>query len=217
MGYFRKASHNGRDSRVVESDMPASLTLTAAMKRLAPILIILSALVGHLRAGDAGAEQIEFFEKRVRPVFAEHCYKCHSADAEKIKGGLRLDSREAILKGGDTGAAIVSGEPEKSLLITAVRYVDKDLKMPPPKDGADRKLTDAQLADLAEWVKMGAPIPVAFVSAGDPAKHWAFQPIARPIPPEIRNPNHTIRNEIDRFILAKLDRKSTRLNSSHRH
>ncbi len=142
--------------------------------RLQISLILIASTIAFARADSAGDE---FFEKRVRPLFIEHCAKCHSADAEKIKGGLRLDSREAILKGGDTGAALTPGEPEKSLLIQAVRYADKDLKMPPPKDGVDRKLSDAQIADLAAWVKMGAPIPQAFVSATDPAKHWAFQQI----------------------------------------
>ncbi len=167
-------------------------------------LLILAVSAFALRRADADPAGEEFFEKRVRPLFAEHCAKCHSAEAEKIKGGLRLDSRAAILKGGDTGGAVVPGEPEKSLLITAVRYTDKDLKMPPPRDGADRKLTDAQLADLAEWVRIGAPVPPAFVSAADPAKHWAFQPIANPPVPDVQD-QAWARTDLDRFILAKLE------------
>ena len=118
-------------------------------------LLAMAGAAGSSRAGEAE----EFFEKRIRPVLVEHCHECHSADAKKIKGGLRLDSRAAILKGGDTGVAVAPGEPEKSLLISAVSYADKDLKMPPPKDGLDRKLSGAQIADLTEWIRMGAPVP----------------------------------------------------------
>ena len=167
-------------------------------------LLILAVSAFALGRADADPAGEEFFEKRVRPLFSEHCAKCHSADAEKIKGGLRLDSRAAILKGGDTGEAVVPGQPEKSLLINAVRYADKDLKMPPPKDGADRRLSDAQIADLSEWVKMGAPIPAAFVSASDPARHWAFQPVAKMPEPAVRNTEWP-HNPIDRFILAKIE------------
>src|SRR5438046_172271 len=97
-------------------------------------------------------EQIEFYEKKVQPILAENCYKCHSHQADKIKGEFVLDSREGLLKGGETGPAIVAGGPEKSLLIKAVRQVHEDLQMPPKK-----KLSDEQIATLSEWVKMGAP------------------------------------------------------------
>src|ERR1041385_5900247 len=86
----------------------------------------------------------DFFEKNVRPIFADHCYECHSASAKKLKGGLRLDTTDGISKGGETGAFFVPGEPEKSLLIKAVRYTDPDLQMPPK----DKKLSDAQIAAL---------------------------------------------------------------------
>ena len=163
--------------------------------------LILASLAFSSASADDG---VEFFEKKIRPLFAEQCGKCHGADAVKIKGGLRLDSREAILKGGDTGAAIVPGEPEKSLLIRAVSYTDEDLKMPPPKDGADRKLSDAQIADLAQWVKMGAPIPQAFAGAGDPMKHWAFQPVANPPAPAVKDAAWP-KTSVDAFVLAKLE------------
>src|SRR6267154_3861248 len=107
------------------------------------------------RAAEPTAEQIEFFESKVRPIFAEHCYTCHSEKAEKLKGGLRLDTPEAILKGGDTAPAIVPGDVEGSLLIKAVRYTDPDLKMPPK----NKKLSAEQIASLEAWVKMGAPDP----------------------------------------------------------
>src|SRR5256885_16889856 len=79
-------------------------------------------------AGEFTPEQIDFFESKIRPLFADHCYACHSATAEKIKGGLRLDTPEALLKGGTSGAAIVAGDAESSLLIKAVRYKDRDLQ-----------------------------------------------------------------------------------------
>src|ERR1035441_477022 len=105
-------------------------------------------------AADLTPAQSDFFENKIRPVLADHCYKCHSTFAEKIKGGLLLDSREALLKGGDDGKAIVPGDPEASLLIKAIRYTDPDLQMP-----KDKKLEDGQIADLTAWVKMGAPDP----------------------------------------------------------
>ena len=102
-------------------------------------------------AAEPSAEQIEFFESKVRPIFADHCYNCHSAKAEKLKGGLRLDSPEALLKGGDTAPAVIPGDVEGSLLIKAVRYTDPDLKMPPK----NKKLAPEQIASLEAWVKIG--------------------------------------------------------------
>src|SRR2546430_1238229 len=92
----------------------------------AALIIIVGAFSSHLSASAAepSADQIEFFETKVRPIFAEHCYQCHSEKAEKLKGGLRLDTTEALLKGGTSGAAISPGDPEASLLIKAVRYKD---------------------------------------------------------------------------------------------
>ena len=169
-----------------------------ALTTLPAALLAMPGVAGTSRADEAE----EFFEKRIRPVLVEHCHQCHSADAEKIKGGLRLDSRAAILKGGDTGAAVAPGEPEKSLLITAVSYADKDLKMPPPKNGVDRKLSSAQIADLAEWVRMGARVPE---NAQRPTNsHWAFQPIANPPVPAVKDKAWP-KTDIDAFILAKLE------------
>src|SRR5258706_666844 len=98
---------------------------------------------------------VEFFEKKIRPIFVENCYKCHSKEAEKLKGALLLDTRDGVLKGGDTGPAIVPGQPDKSLLIQAVRYTNTDLQMPPK----NKKLSAEQIADLEAWVKIGAPDP----------------------------------------------------------
>src|SRR6266481_145449 len=116
-------------------------------------VFLLTALLLFGRA--ARAADFEFFEKNIRPLFSENCYKCHSSQSEKLKGGLLLDTREGLLKGGETGPAIVPGDPEKSLLIKAVRYTDKDLKMPPN----DKKLADSLISNLVAWVEMGAPDP----------------------------------------------------------
>src|SRR3954471_669374 len=111
--------------------------------RIMPLLTL--ALAGRAHAAGGGEE---FFEKKIRPVLVENCFKCHSASSEKLKGALKLDSREAALRGGDSGKpAIAPGEPEKSLLIEAVKYGNADLQMPPKK-----RLTAQQIGDLVEWV-----------------------------------------------------------------
>src|SRR5205823_11731591 len=137
--------------------------------------VLLSSL--HLPAAESPAPQIEFFETKIRPVFAEHCYTCHSEKAEKLKGGLRLDTSEALLKGGDSGPAVIAGDPDASLLIKAVRYSDSDLQMPPK----NKKLPAQEIANLEAWVKMGAPLPSSPSPAHHPltdvkearARHWA--------------------------------------------
>src|SRR5437870_3810276 len=106
-------------------------------------------------SADLPPNQVQFFENKIRPILANNCYKCHSQQAEKVKAGLLLDTKEGVLKGGETGPAIVPGDPEKSLLIKAVRYTDPDLQMPPK----GKKLSDADIANLVAWVKMGAPDP----------------------------------------------------------
>ena len=158
-----------------------------------------------LAAPDAAA--LDFFEKKIRPLLAERCLECHSPD-KKVKGGLRLDTRDGWLKGGDTGPAIVPGEPDQSLLITAVRYKDRDLQMP-----EKRKLPDAEIAVLEEWVKMGAPDPrtggaVAKKQTGlsldDGRKFWSYAPVTQPAIPAVKS-NAWPRGDIDRFILARIE------------
>ena len=156
-------------------------------------------------------DQTAFFESKVRPVLVENCYKCHSQAADKVKGGLLLDSREGWQKGGDSGPAIVPGNPEKSLLIQAVRYKDKDIQMPPN----DKKLPDLQIADLEAWVKMGAPDPrtagasaehVYKVEMAQAKKHWSFKPVVKPAVPSMDDP--WIKTPIDAFVLAGLKSKT---------
>jgi hypothetical protein len=146
---------------------------------------------------------IEFFEKKIRPIFVEHCYECHSADAKKVKGGLLLDTRDGTLKGGDNGPALVPGNPDKSLMIKAVRYTDEDLQMPPKK----KKLPPEKIADLEAWVKMGAPDPRtgSLTSFAPTAKdHWAFKPVRQPEPPRVKNISR-VKTPVDSFILAQLE------------
>jgi mono/diheme cytochrome c family protein len=158
------------------------------------------------------AAQVQFFENRVRPVLADNCYKCHSQQAEKVKGGLLLDTREGVLKGGESGPALVVGDPEKSLLIKAVRYADPELQMPPK----GKKLSDAQIEDLVAWVKMGAPDPrvatAAQKSGADSGKkHWAWQPVKKPAVPEVKDAAWA-KTPIDNFILARLEEKELKPN-----
>lgn len=157
----------------------------------------------------APPEQIDFFESRIRPVLIEHCYSCHSSDAERVRGGLLLDTREGLLKGGDWGAAVVPGDPEASLLIQAIRHTDPDLRMPPKGE----KLDPERIADLEAWVLMGAPDP----RMGEPAivtpalhedlaalSHWAFQPVTKPAVPGVVDESW-LRNDVDAFVLAGLE------------
>jgi hypothetical protein len=157
----------------------------------------------------AGAE---FFEKKIRPLLSENCFECHSA--RKQRGGLRLDSRAALLAGGDRGPVIVPGQPETSLLLKAVHYKD-ELRMPPK-----RQLEPQDIAALTTWVKQGAPWPEAaavratakdtgFRITPQDRAFWSFQPIADPPVPSVRNTAWP-RTAIDHFILARLEANQLR-------
>ncbi|WP_406697760.1 PSD1 and planctomycete cytochrome C domain-containing protein [Singulisphaera sp. Ch08] len=150
------------------------------------------------------AKGVEFFETQIRPLLANQCYQCHSQESKKARGGLLLDSQEGLLKGGDSGPFFVAGDPEKSLLIKAVRYKEEDLRMPP--DG--KRLTETQVADLEAWVRMGAPLPRAGVQEdkirASARTHWAFQPVKRPALPTVKNQRWG-QSAVDAFILAKLE------------
>jgi hypothetical protein len=158
------------------------------------------------------AEDVEFFEKRIRPVLVEHCYSCHSHGAKKPKAGLFLDSRTAMLKGGDNGPALVPGDHKKSRLHHAVTYKDVDLQMPPRA-----KLPENVVSDLAKWIDRGAVWPDSkenrpaktyeFDLAKRKAEHWAWQPIQNPAPPKVTNEAWPA-SPIDRFLLAKLEEKN---------
>jgi len=162
----------------------------------------------------ASPEDLQFFEARVRPVLVDRCYKCHSHDADKIKGGFMLDTREGLLHGGDTGPAIEPGKPEDSLLVDAISYRDPDLQMPPKGE----RLSDQQVADITEWIRRGAPDPRSLVSRGSsPAyggvgrDHWSFLPVRRPAVPAVSDAAWC-RTPVDAFILARLEENSMKPN-----
>jgi hypothetical protein len=165
------------------------------------VVAVLVALAPGLARADEGAD---FFEKKVRPVFVEHCYKCHSDQAKKPKGGLRLDTVEGIRKGGDSGPLFVPGKPKQSLLVTSLRH--EDTAMPP-----SGKLPDALVNDVVAWVERGAPMPAAPAAAPAPRReafritaedrdHWAFRPPKKPAAPDAKADT-----DIDRFLRARLD------------
>jgi mono/diheme cytochrome c family protein/cytochrome c553 len=183
-------------------------------RRLLPLLGS-AAVVGGLCLGARLAAdekpaptQLEFFEKRIRPLLADNCSQCHGP--EKQRGGLVLTSRGGALKGGDRGPAVVPGKPDESRLIRAVRYADADLRMPPKG-----KLTEAQIADLVAWVAIGAPGPEDGGAGHEVVKpsdnydlaerrrHWAYQPV-RPVPPPAVRNAAWCTSPIDAIILEKL-------------
>jgi len=144
------------------------------------------------------AAQIEFFEKHVRPVLAEHCYSCHGS--KKQNAGLRLDTTAGLRAGGDSGPVIIPGQPEKSLLIRAVRR-ETDSPMPPKQ-----ALPPTAVAALTQWVQDGAALPPDRTesTAGDPRQHWAFRPVQEPPVPNPPDPHGRLRTDIDRFVAARL-------------
>jgi hypothetical protein len=156
----------------------------------------------------ADPKAFEFFENKIRPILAERCFECHAA--EKQKGNLRLDSRAAILSGGDSGPAVIVGKPEESLLVQVVRYAF-DIKMPPKS-----KLPEREIADLTQWVKMGAPWPDSRPSGAAANKSksdnitaeqrafWAFQPVVDPKLPAVQNETW-LQSPLDRFILSRME------------
>ncbi len=149
-------------------------------------------------------ESIEFFEARVRPILVLKCFKCHGE--KKQSNGLRLDSRESALKGGDTGPAIVPGKPEESLLVQAVAQTHAEIKMPP-----SGKLPDSDVAAVKQWVAQGAPWPAAAAgpsalakAASEAAKHWAFQALRPVVPPAVKA-SSGVQAPLDAFVAAKLE------------
>ncbi len=179
-------------------------------RTLTAMLLLWAMSVGSLVAEEQNLspEQAEFFEQKIRPLLIERCLECHS-HGKKIKGGLALDSRAGWRKGGDTGPAMIAEKPDDSLLIQAVRYTDADLKMPPTG-----KLTDAEIALLEQWVKLGVPdprneVPVAQSAKGyDPeaAKtHWAYQPLKTAQAPHVRDAWPL--GDLDHFVMLAMNQR----------
>ncbi len=168
-------------------------------------LLDVPALPAQEKPAAADPEGVEFFEKKIRPVLIDSCYTCHSASAKSVKGGLKLDTRDSLRNGGDTGPAIVPGDPDKSLLIQAIRRGNLDTAMPPKKT-----LPKEVVADFEAWVKRGAPDPRTGGSldpvAGKAKTHWAFQPVKDPSLPKPSTAGWA-KNAVDAFLLAKLEEK----------
>jgi hypothetical protein len=179
------------------------------MRMLAALaMVALTAGCASACYGADATEGLDFFEKKIRPVLIERCFGCHSAQAKTVMGGLRLDSKQGMLRGGDSNKpAVTAGDLEKSRLAIAIQR-RTNLKMPP-----DGPLTDQQVLDFEEWIKMGAPdprpaekplpAPYDFEKA---KKFWSFQPVRDPAPPHV---TETAWNQtpVDRFVKAKLDEK----------
>lgn len=175
-------------------------------------LMTCAALSGGWDSLGATGEDHDLFERRIRPALIEHCHRCHSSQADAIKGGLRVDSREALLHGGDSGPALVAGAPEKSLILRALGYEDPDLQMPPKT-----RLPASVVADFRTWIQAGAPWPTsgsqAHVAAAPnhgfsveqrKAEHWAWRAVAPTTVPVNRN-SEWARSDLDRFVLARLE------------
>ena len=190
------------------------------MLKLCAILTFASICAAHCAAADEPApptaEDLEFFENKVRPLLVAQCYRCHSAEAEekgKLKAGLRLDSFAGLLRGGDSGSALTPGDAAKSLIVEAVNYRNEDMAMPPKG-----KLSDAQIMDLTDWVQMGAPWPgadtAAAIAESEPEQpfdwdrfrreHWSFKPMVKAELPKLASPSWP-RSPVDHFTLAKLE------------
>ncbi len=167
-----------------------------------------------LFAGEPTVKDVDFFEKKIRPVLVEQCYECHSSAAQAkkaLKGGLLLDSKQGLLAGGDSGPALVPGKPKISLLIQALHH-DGEVKMPPKG-----KLSLQMIADFETWVNLGAPDPRTAILSRQQGlsieagrKFWAYQPIRKSAVPKIEDSTSTTRTEIDSFILARLKEQGLR-------
>ena len=167
-------------------------------------------VAGWVSAADG---DLEFFEKKIRPVLVERCYKCHSSSGSKPKGGLRLDRRASVFGGGDSGPAIVPGKPDASLLLKAMSWSGVVSEMPP-----DSKPSDSVLADFREWIARGAAFPADSAPASDKPRpvdieqgrgFWSFQPVRTWPAPKVSEPNWP-RRKIDSFVREQLDRHQMR-------
>ena len=159
----------------------------AGILRIVGCLVAVSLPTTVSRAAEKPSDKaaIEFFEQRIRPVLVAHCYECHSAKSKIVQAGLLLDTREGSRRGGDSGPAVVPGEVDDSLLISALRYESFEM---PPKG----RLADSVVADFVRWVDTGAPDPRDGKSAGPKVidvaagrSHWAYQPLKRTEPPQV--------------------------------
>ncbi len=199
---------------------PSSTKTCSLVRQLGWMWIVIVGLGTHPLVGQAApsltAAQADFFEQRIRPFLANDCYECHGA--KKQKGGLRVDSRDGLLKGGDSGPAVVPGDATASLLIQSIRHAHAEFRM--PKDRP--KLSDSAIASFVQWVNDGAPDPRDQPSAPPSTggadwtsvfrarrEWWSFQPLKMSAPPTVQDARWSDQ-PIDRFILAALERQGIR-------
>jgi hypothetical protein len=174
------------------------------------LAIVGAALHTDCRGQGTDREGVDFFERKIRPLLAEHCWECHAAESSPLQGGLRLDDRDSILAGGDNGPSVDLNSPNASLLLQVVQYRLADLEMPPAG-----KLPDHQIALLAEWIARGLPmpeisrkaVPSASIDLEQGRSHWAFQPLMdRPAPVSLHPQWSSWPNgSADSWIAAKLE------------
>lgn len=165
-------------------------------------------LFSNLRLDAAESDEIRFFREKIEPVLRSKCFSCHSRDSKKVEGGLRLDSRSAVLRGGDSGPVINRDKIESSLLLQAIRH-EGGLEMPPKTE----KLPDVTIADFVKWIKNGAVDPREITDDRDASselsearKHWAFRPLQKPSPPKVKDADWG-RMPIDAFVSEKLEKR----------
>jgi len=179
------------------------------------VVALLLVFACHARPGFASepkqtfpAADIEFFEKKIRPILVKRCYECHSQESEELAGGLRVDSRADLVEGGESGAAVVPGDPSESLLVDAINYGEY-FEMPPKS-----KMPAAEVALLTDWVKRGAPWPAEqtklsgyekkFDLAARKESHWSWHPVVRHDPPPVKQTTWSS-SPVDQFVLAKVE------------
>jgi len=190
-------------SSVANREQTGPATTMAAIGIFSAMIVLLNQ---PLRADEpvASIAEIEFFEQKIRPILAQHCYECHASDSKSLKGGLLLDTREASRKGGDSGAAVVPKTIAESLLISAIKH--DGIEMPPKG-----KLPEEVIADFVKWVEMGAPdprdgepVPKSKIDFEAARGHWAYQPVRKPDRPVLSD-DSWCRNDLDYFTLAKME------------
>lgn len=212
---LRKVTQSKVELMLSRHDQHTSNSLHPSRLRSCFVLPVVMATFSLLASGivlaDDGPAAMEFFEKDVRPLLVKHCYECHAAD--DVDGGLNLDSKAGVAKGGDSGAVVVAGAPDQSLLIEAVRYQNQDLQMPPKG-----RMSDAEIAILEKWVRLGLPdsrtesrpgtVRPTGMTIEDGRDFWSFKPVADPAVPSVGNTDW-VQTPIDAFVLTKLEERKT--------
>ena len=173
------------------------------------IAILSCATISVAEEPSPSDEEIQYFERKIRPILAHRCYSCHSNEAKVLRGGLRLDTAASVQKGGDSGPTLVAGQPDESLLIHSIQY-DSDIQMPPKG-----RLPDEEIKELTEWVKRGAPFPKSSVQPDQKARQinfdegrrfWSFQPLNQYPLPEVKD-SQWPKSRIDAFLLSGMERE----------